>query len=718
MAPPHAGPVGDPRPADHHRTGGRGAESDVHRLALILVVVISSASAVALAVEPAEPIVPAEAFPRFVVPGHDGAMNSLRNLYWLHYRNNGPMATLWDEWLPPATLWPATGDQLKMRERWARALSSRHIDAEGYVSTHQHDGTGHAEGWPFPLWHQGKGMGWHFVGTGVGGYEPPRLSKGEDWILAGAAGGKIDQIGWHVELTAANAALQTPAIALDANQAPFLRLNWRATGLATSKPYVEWTTKDQPAFGTDRRIAFLPATDEGESGPEVRTMIPVYKHPEWKGTITGLRLSFENPAHSPLRKEGVAPELKNPHVIIKSFHTAYDTRHNINNFNYVRGVASYVNWTGDVPFLRSNADRVRRAMRYAMEEFETRKRNLVFTPWVGHEGTSGVEIDKDGKKSIHPGCEVGNNYWDLMPFGGEDALATIYYYDTLRVLADLEEAIAKRVEWDVPKDESPFDPADLRSHAAAVKAHTGKRFWNDKTGRFIAAIDRDGVPHDYGYTFLNTEAIYHNFATGEQAKSILAWLSGERVVKGDTSRGADIYHFRFGPRSTTKRNLDYYYWAWSNPESIPWGYQVQDGGAVLGWSYHDLMARLKTRGPDDAWQRLREIITWFDEVQAEGGYRAYYRDRKRGTMQGNNVPGGLGLDAEFVESVLVPNVMLYGFLGFEPTSRGFSINPKLPEDWPSLEIRGIHFHDAMLNVFVDRDEITITATNAPAEPMM
>ena len=653
----------------------------------------------------ADPIVPDENFPRFVVPGHGGAMDSLRNLYWLHYRNNGPMATLWDEWLPPATLWPATGDKLQMRQRWAGALSSRHIDAEGYVSTHQHDGTGHADGWPFPLWHQGGGTGWHFVGTGIGGYEPPRLSTGEGWTLAGATGGDIDKLGWHVELTASNATLQTPAIALDVNQAPFLRLNWRASGLGDSNPYVEWTTKDEPAFGADRRIPFHPATGDGAKGPEVRMMIPVYKHPKWKGTITSLRIGFDNP------NAGAT-------VIIKSFHTAYDTRHNINNFNFIRGVASYFNWTGDVAFLRENAARARRAMRFAMSELHTRQRNLVFTPWVGHEGTSGVVIGADGKKTIHAGRGIGSNYWDLMPFGGEDALATIYYYDTLRDFADLEQAIAEHSAWSIPAAEQPFDPADLRSHAAAVKAHAGELFWNERTGRFVAAIDREGVAHDYGFTFLNTEAIYHGFATDEQAKSILAWLSGERTVAGDTSTGSDIYGFRFGPRSTTKRNVDYYFWAWSSPESIPFGYQVQDGGAVLGWSYHDLMARLKTRGPEDAWQRLREIIAWFDGVQAEGGYRAYYRDRSRGTMQGNNTPGGLGLDAEFVESVLVPNVMLYGFLGFEPKPTGFAINPRLPEEWPSLEIRGIHFHDAILNIAVARDEITITPTNAPKEPLI
>ena len=70
---------------------------------------------------------------------------------------------------------------------------------------------------------------------------------------------------------------------------------------------------------------------------------------------------------------------------------------------------------------------------------------------------------------------------------------------------------------------------------------------------------------------------------------------------------------------------------------------------MLGFSYHDLMVRLKTAGPDDAWNRLRQILAWFDEVQSAGGYRQYYRDPLRGTMQGGNVPGGLGLDKEFFE---------------------------------------------------------------------
>ncbi len=113
-------------------------------------------------------------FPRFIVSGHAPEMNSLRQLFWLHYEPAGPQIPLWDEWLPNATLWPAigTGEQLnRMRQRWERALASRQIDADGYVATQQHDGPAHAEGWPFPTWMQAGGIGWHFRPIGVAGYE-------------------------------------------------------------------------------------------------------------------------------------------------------------------------------------------------------------------------------------------------------------------------------------------------------------------------------------------------------------------------------------------------------------------------------------------------------------------------------------------------------------------------------------------------------------------
>jgi hypothetical protein len=238
--------------------------------------------------------------------------------------------------------------------------------------------------------------------------------------------------------------------------------------------------------------------------------------------------------------------------------------------------------------------------------------------------------------------------------------------------------------------DAPFDPADLRGLVAAMRADFQTRFWNPTTGRFVGWIDAAGKAYDYGFTFVNLEAIQYGIASAEQAHSILDWLDGKRDVEGDTSRGTDIYHWRCAPRATTKRNVETYAWMWSGPEAIPWGGQVQDGGAVLGFSYHDIMARLATLGPDDAWRRLREILDWYAEVQKEGGYRTYYApDKGRGTLQGGGPAGGLGVDAEFMESVLVPQVMLDGFLGFEPTAEGCRIAPQLPTEWPELTMTAI-----------------------------
>ncbi|MCS6831772.1 MAG: hypothetical protein RMM08_10820, partial [Armatimonadota bacterium] len=81
-----------------------------------------------------------EDFPRFHVPGQQKPMDALRRLFWLHYPGAGPKATLWDEWLSLASLWPAVdtgGYADSFRQQWRQTLSMRVIDADGYVATHQ-----------------------------------------------------------------------------------------------------------------------------------------------------------------------------------------------------------------------------------------------------------------------------------------------------------------------------------------------------------------------------------------------------------------------------------------------------------------------------------------------------------------------------------------------------------------------------------------------------
>jgi len=149
---------------------------------------------------------------------------------------------------------------------------------------------------------------------------------------------------------------------------------------------------------------------------------------------------------------------------------------------------------------------------------------------------------------------------------------------------------------------------------------------------------------------------------------------------------------------------------WPEPEKIPFGWQVQDGGSVFGFTFHDLMARLRTNGPDDAWKRLEEILIWFGEVQQAGGYRSYYTGEnaaERGTLQGGGPPGGLGIDQEFYEILLVPLIMTEGFLGMSVSPDRIRFAPQLPKDWPSLEVGRTQYHDWLLNAKATHDSLTL-----------
>ena len=626
--------------------------------------------------------------PQFIVPGHEDDMRALNELHALHHGAAFTDCTLWDIWLPHATLWTGT----KPRDKYREVFLKRRMDAEGFVSMQQHRGMGHSEGWPFPAWQQAGGAGFHFSihdeVWAIQIFALKALTSTEGWEISGAEVQGIDPVsGLKLKATGDVVSLTTPAFRCGTIVAPFARLEWAARGLAPdAKPRIEWLLEGETEWKTERHASFPPLRDA--DGMQFAN-VPLYKQPGYAGIVTRYRITFDRASGS--------------HIDLKSVITAIDTRLPLTNFHFARGCMDYFDWTHDVAFLRENIGRMRKALRFALDEFSVRQVKHVQVPWVGHDGRSGLITGPDGKLTQRLGLGVGNNYWDLVPFGGHDAPLTIYLFDTLSHFAELEREIAVHPEWAIPRDGEPFEADDLAKLADEVRTDFQKRFWSAEKGRFIGWIDLEGRAYDYGFTVVNIDAIYYGLATSEQARSIFDWLDGKREIADDTSRGADIYHWRFAARATTRRNIESYVWPWLNPDKIPWGDQVQDGGAVLGFSYFDLMARLKTNGPDDAWRRLREILAWFREVQSEGGYRAYYAKPGRGTLQGGGPAGGLGMDQEFMESVLVPQVMLYGFLGFTANADGYKVQPRLPKDWPALTLTGIHFHDEVLDITAHAD---------------
>ncbi len=642
------------------------------------------------------------------MPGFEKDLGRVEEMYRLH-RVAGPDTTLWDPWLPMSVLWFETTNQPStdyLRRIYRDRLLNRRMDAEGYVSTQQHEGLAHSMGWPFPLWTQAGGIGWMFTTRGVPygpelGVHPTTTVT--NWIVEGATTARLgEDSGWQLALTASRMVLTSPPFRIEAAAAPFLRLKWSGRGLGVgSVASVEWQAEGDDGFKAGRRVE-IPAPERDDVVTDVD--VPLYRQPQWGLPIVRFRITIDH-------AEGGGGV-----TLLRAF-TAIDSRHNINNAAYLQACDDYVRWTGDLDFLRANLQRMRLALAWAIHEFEMADRNMVRTSWPGHEGRSGHRLESSGKRRLLPGVGVGNNYWDLLPFGGEDALATVYYFDAIRRMAAIERQADRHPGWNLPAGPLAFEPGELLELAQGLQQTGNERFWNQATGRFVGWRDLDGRAYDYGFTFLNNEAIYCGFASEEHARSIREWMDGRRVVGGDTSTGSDIYHWRFGPRTTTRRNLETYFWGWSDPAAIPWGGQVQDGGGVLGFSFHDLMARLRVNGPNDAWARLREIIAWFSEVQESGGYRKYYGDGSRGTLQGGGTAGGLGMDHEFFESVLVPQVMIYGFLGFRPRLDGCLIAPSLPSGWPSLTVHGIRLHDAVLDVTATPTRVRVAVRGQPSRPM-
>jgi len=637
-----------------------------------------------------------KAFPHFTVPGMDEDMAVLKEMFWVFYQNPSRGCTLWQDWMTYAALWPALSatqsDTYDYRIFHRSFLLNANFDEWGCVATHQHDSYAHRDGWPFPSFEHsmGKGAGW------IKG----NFASEAGWQCIGAEPdiNKEKEL-WNLTLKNTEAYIVSPPVSFDSFNAPFMEIRWRREAKNGGDPYLEWTTDKNPEFSPSRRIYITPPENDRGKFSLTFSSLPMFRHPEWKGAITRLRFF-------------PAPKASSGKAEINAIMTQYDTRHTINNSNFVLGCRNYFAWTGDFDFLRTSLPRMRRAMRWLDSEAGGLKHGCILDPLPGHDGRPGY-TGPPGKREFHQGHGVGSNYWDILPFGGFDAYSSNYYYKSISAMGEIEEAIRNHPEWNMPQGPESFDPLERKSHAQKVQNTIQQKFWDDKKGRFAGWIDADGKAWDYGFTFVNLELIESGAASQEQAKRILDWITGKRTIEGDTSTGADIYRFRLAPRATTKRNIECYQWVWQGPETLEFGHQVQDGGAVIGFSHHDLMSRLKIIGPDNAWERLKQILEWQRDVNAQGGYRAYYAKGDKGTtLQGGGTAGGIGVDCEFIESVLMPQIMLYGFLGFSALPDGIEISPNLPSSWPSLKLQNINFQGINMDVTATQDEAILSCSSS------
>jgi hypothetical protein len=412
--------------------------------------------------------------------------------------------------------------------------------------------------------------------------------------------------------------------------------------------------------------------------------------------------------------------------------TKYDTRHFDTNARFILACWRYAAWTGDRAFLERQTERIRRAMDYQL------------TVLKGEDGLI-VTASKDATGRHQT---LGNNYWDILPFGHLDAYANAVWYGSLEAMAQIEEMMPAGAAALTPQSLSPGrgeperpslrrfaptqgergeggvgtsrSPTYYRHLARKVHATYDSTFWSEPAGRYIGCVDVDGKPHDYGFTFVNLEALAYGLGDAEKARRIYHWMETEPTSTGK----ADTYTaFEFAPRATTIHNPEWrpdngkiedvpeepwWHFGWLG---TPFGDQCQDGGAILYTSYFDLMARLRLVGADNAWQRWEAVLArWRMPDHLCGGPPLL-----RGEHPQQVNPGATGTDIPFPESGLVPCWLLNGVIGAQATARGLDITPCLPRGMPWAEVRNVGYHGLTLDIRVTSSSVTVTSRTTGQE---
>ena len=315
------------------------------------------------------------------------------------------------------------------------------------------------------------------------------------------------------------------------------------------------------------------------------------------------------------------------------------------------------------------------------------------------QGESGILTINDPENLAEAGYEGGSqssNYWDrYSAFGYKSSYENVFFYQAVLAMIDIENVRGNT------------DKADeYTALAEKIKTEFNKLFWDSQKGRYITSVNKEGKRLDFGITFTNFMACAAGLASREQAEAIYSWIDGERIAEGDTSQGEDIYYFKYSARSNTldvsKVDDNGYYWVNWNGDMYcyekdgakhgAYGNQMQNGGTIFYTSYYDLMGRFRCMGADNAYDRLKAILTEF-----------HLQDQLRVFPYPTDIGYSAGVIGEFPESGMVPVVFLEGFLGIVPSKEGLSITPQLTTDMTYAGVREYRFNDNVYNIKADKN---------------
>jgi len=562
------------------------------------------------------------------------------------------------------------------------------IDNQGYVWCEDNIALeSWGMGWEFPNYtsKQGGGKAWGFSG---------RAEK-NDWTLANSSKFEDEIRSSKYIITTLEPVdsieITTMQFNVSTISTPFLRIGFSFEGQGDyiiDDLYVQWQTNDSPNWSEDKKVNFSEFSTRGRSIgsgnlEQKDYTFPMYLNPNWGADfnsnrrITALRITLEGQTdfQGTLAIDYVASE--------------YDDRQPLNNCNYILAAKNNLEFSRDKQLLTTVLPNARRAMNFLLYTLNGNS-GLISTEYlVGH--------FNNGDHSF--GTGIGNGYWDVTAFPNVNLYCNISYYNTLVAMHYLE-TMAETIG--IPFVEvttinaemtgtDTYDASNRNQLAQLIelcKERIQTEFWNADAGRFHAGeYDTYGGIQDHGYLMFNEQVLASGLATDAQAKSVLEWINGERLVEWDDSVGSDIWYFEFAPRFNTHDIGGDFVWLYSTH----WNGNVQNGGTALHLTYYDVLAQ-SLKSADSAFESFKKIQNWYEKVHLVGGvgkdfYRAYY-DSIGINLQGGGTAGLVGVDYEFLEAALMFRAIPDTFFGMSTRADGylcFAPNLTSKMDWWRIE---------------------------------
>ena len=522
--------------------------------------------------------------------------------------------------------------------------------------------------------------------------------------------------------------------------APLLEFEVRIEDVTNVDDIVVWyTTSSSTSFSDDKKIsvkerAFLSYDISNATGAYDHILyLPMYAQTAW-GESTSVyvkQLKIEIVLKSGTTLSGA--------VALNYVRPTLDTRMSNNNSIYISSLRTAYDYTGDIDFLVENITRARKAYNFLMQMYDSTRQLKKESYLVGHGGTkeslSGTSLFGYSATNKSIASSISQGYWDIMYMPEYDFQSNVYFQKALVDMAYLEQTLTDAGKT-VTKSLANVKTATrgggystcaytkygtnankIKTYASnnlgAIQAtkedtnHTG--FWDDEKGRFVAGYaSGEGKWYDYGYVAWNLEAIYYGIATDYQAGEIMTWLESEDA----------LYDFVFAPRSNTVEGTDMLNGEYSAKKGKwDFGDNCQYGGAILYTSFYDIMARIQTRGADNAFERLQAIQKWYKEVYdyyvANGSdpydFYRYYYDNKGIQCQGVGTNGAVGLDREFLESTLPLASVAYGFFGIDSLDgKTLQVAPEKPSELDFWKMENLLFNDVKYDLKITGNSVQIT----------